>query len=215
MIKIRRLVNEPVASNCYILTSSKAKGKCIIIDPGSESNEKLFCVLNHESLIPQYIILTHEHFDHCWGVNDLLVKYPKTVLIGNARCINAIGSEKHNCSVFYDNTTSFTIKAVHFNIVKNGDSIDWNNNIIRFMETPGHTKGSICIQIDNSIFTGDTVIPNVKTITKLPSGSKVDLFNSISSLKNLVGLNIKGFPGHGDIFDFDIEPLNVSLGEKK
>lgn len=65
MISVQRIINIPIPSNCFVLYN-KVKGKnCVIVDPGGKSVAELFAFLDKEDLQPQYIILTHEHFDHC------------------------------------------------------------------------------------------------------------------------------------------------------
>lgn len=80
--------------------------------------------------------------------------------------------------------------------------LNWNNRIIRFFLTKGHSKGSICFSIDEKfLFTGDTLVPGFKTITKLKGGSKEELSESLNRLSNY----FKGkeselivYPGHGE-----------------
>lgn len=40
------------------------------------------------------------------------------------------------------------------------------------IETPGHCPSCLTYYTDNYIFTGDSYIPNVKVVTKLPYGDK-------------------------------------------
>lgn len=55
---------------------------------------------------------------------------------------------------------------------------EWNfeSHKIVMQETPGHSKGSICILVDEKIlFSGDTLVTGHETILRLPGGSKKDL----------------------------------------
>lgn len=61
----------------------------------------LYGFLDSEGLKPQYIILTHEHFDHCWGVTDLREKYSQVKFVCSTICSDAIQNLKKNYSVFY------------------------------------------------------------------------------------------------------------------
>ena len=72
---VKRFVNNPVPSNCYVVSSRESDGDCVIIDPGSIDNNELLSFLTSKRLTPKYIVLTHEHFDHAWGVNGLVEKY--------------------------------------------------------------------------------------------------------------------------------------------
>ena len=110
MFEVHSFVNSPVTSNCYVLFGQTASNECIIVDPGSKDEKELLDYLWKEKLEPKYIILTHEHFDHCWGVNQLVEKYSLPIVCSEL-CADAIKYEKRNCSVFYDNMEAFTIKT--------------------------------------------------------------------------------------------------------
>ena len=85
---IQRFVNELMTSNCYLIYDKELSNSCIIIDPGSRYSlqEIDFCEV-HE-LCPQYIILTHEHTDHNWGVNSLREHFPDVQLVCSDVCEN-------------------------------------------------------------------------------------------------------------------------------
>ena len=92
MIEVKRFINNPISSNCFVVFD-KAKGlHCIIIDPGSEIQSELFEYLDSYNLVPEFIILTHEHFDHCWGVNGLREKYNDIKLVCSSECSSTMWS---------------------------------------------------------------------------------------------------------------------------
>lgn len=193
MVNIVRVQNEPINSCCYIVYSIFYT-KCIIIDPGSESNEKLYEQLDNLKLEPKYIILTHEHFDHCWGVNGIREKYPNVKLICSIESNRAIQSSKGNCSVFYDNKRAFEIKPADVIINEKEHVLAYNGFHLKLIRTPGHTEGSISIIVNDNIFTGDALIPGYKTITKLPNASVEKQIKTELFFKMLEGYTI--YPGH-------------------
>ena len=95
MLSVHTIVNNPVPSNCFVLYDKAVGRKCVVVDPGSKSDGELFAFLDKEDLVPQYIILTHEHFDHCWGVNELVEKY-QIPIICSELCAECIRYEKRN-----------------------------------------------------------------------------------------------------------------------
>ena len=196
---VETLKNQPIESNCYVIYTSD-NNSCIIIDPGTKDCRKLFKFLKSKSLIPKYVILTHEHFDHIWGVNKILDIY-QTPIICSEKCWDSIGNNKKNLSIFYNNV-GFEINTNHSNkIVK---ETYFNKSKINLIDTPGHSQGSITILIDNLMFSGDTIMMDTNIVTKLPGGNKKHLAESLKYIQKLYeNQNITVYPGHGNFFKFD------------
>lgn len=207
MLKVQQIINTPVTSNCFVLYDKTASNDCLIVDPGSKSDEDLFAFLEQVSLSPKYIILTHEHFDHCWGVNQLVKQYHIPIICSQL-CAEAIQHEKRNCSVFYDNKISFTINSETISTESLGNKLSlWGTDIL-FYHTPGHTEASICFTVNDFLFTGDTLLKDTRTVTKLPTGSAVRLEESKALFSKMQGNGFTVFPGHGEIFQLDEYDLN-------
>ena len=181
-MKIERIINQPVPSNCFIVFHEREKS-CIVIDPGSEDISGIESFIENKKV--EFIFLTHEHLDHVWGADQLRQKY-HAKLCCSLEVSNAITDKKKNLSVFY-NQVGFELNAADI-ILEDADVIDWHNVPVEIIHTPGHTDGSICIKVCNHLFTGDTIIKGIKTVTKLPGGNKEKLQNSIEKLEKM-GLN--------------------------
>jgi hydroxyacylglutathione hydrolase len=200
-IHIQLIKNKPVDSNCYVISHDSHR-HCIIIDPGEKKGEQLFIYLNEHELTPDFIILTHEHFDHIWGVNNLKDKYD-VQLICSQYCSEKIITPKGNLSVFYDQV-GFKTNPADLTVEELGYKLTWKDCLIKFIPTPGHTGGCICIEVDNNLFTGDFIIKGIRTSTKFPGGDTAKLNTSLAKvILSCQGKNIKVFPGHGDPFYFD------------
>ena len=202
MLTVQTFVNNPVTSNCFLLYD-KDKGKeCIIVDPGSRCEEELFTFILQADFHPTHIILTHEHFDHCWGVNQLVAKYHIPVVCSEL-CAEAIKYEKRNCSVFYDNKEAFTIDCEIVTVESLGMTMNFYDHSIHFHHTPGHTEASISFTVGSYLFTGDTLIKDERTVTKLPTGSKDRLKLSMELYKQMKVKGLIVYPGHGEVFHLD------------
>ena len=209
MLSVRRFINTPVTSNCFVIYDKENAPDCIIVDPGTKNNEELLLFISSEGLIPQHIILTHEHFDHCWGVNRLVEKF-KVPVVCSQLCSEAIHYEKRNCSVFYDNSEAFTIDCKTISVESLEYELIYGGNIIKFFMSPGHTDASISFILGKFLFTGDTMIKDLRTVTKLPTGSKMKLKATIEKYQHLQGKGFIVFAGHGDSFmldSFDVASL--------
>lgn len=106
-----------------------------------------------------------------------------------------------NLSVFYKQP-GFKIDGADIIVDNNFASWDWKNYHINFYNTPGHSNGSICFTIGNFIFTGDTIIKDKETVTKLPGGSKLKLKKSLNLLSILMNKNTIIMSGHGRSFRY-------------
>jgi len=189
-VRIERIINKPIESNCFIVSQ---KGSCIVMDPGSEDSSIIEKFINGRTV--DYIFLTHEHFDHIWCADKIREKY-NAKLCCSIETAKAIVDRKRNMSIFYDQV-GFELRCIDITL-EDRQKIEWHKMPIEIIQTPGHTAGSICIKIDNNIFTGDTIIKNHRTVTKLPTGNKKDLKKSIDCIFCLN--KIKVCPGHGEIF---------------
>lgn len=208
MVSVRRIINSPVSSNCFVIYDKTMGTDCIIVDPGGKSDEKIFSFLEQEILTPKYIILTHEHFDHCWGVNELIRHY-NIPIICSALCAECIQFEKRNCSVFYDNKNSFVITSKTISIESLDYVLPLGDTEIHFFVSPGHTNASICFTIGQYLFTGDTLIKDLRTVTKLPTGSVDKLQETKELFQKLQSEGYVVCPGHGDLFELDRYNLDL------
>ena len=100
-LKVVRIINQPVTSNCFLLYDREVNNDCLVVDPGSEYPDELEQLLKDLNLYPKYILLTHEHFDHIWGCNYLVEKYHSKIIC-SVLCSEAIQDAKRNHSLFYN-----------------------------------------------------------------------------------------------------------------
>lgn len=208
MLQIKQLINNPASSNCFVIYDKAFGNNCLIVDPGSEDSSDLLEMLKQERLNPLYIILTHEHFDHCWGVNELRKNYPNVKLICTSICSAAIQEKKKNLSVFYQQP-GFDVLAADIELDKIGWQLVWNNYKIAFYPAQGHTASGVIFIIDGYTFTGDELIKGVKTVTKLKTGSKEKLLDSLKLLGEMKGKGLIICPGHGEMFELDGYELDI------
>ncbi|MDR2036301.1 MAG: MBL fold metallo-hydrolase [Bacteroidales bacterium] len=204
-IEVKQIINSPVDSNCFILYIQN-NANCIIVDPGAEYCNELLKFIKDRKISPEYIILTHEHFDHIWGVNQLKNLFPCKV-ISSAICSEHMIDAKKNLSAFY-NQSGFKCCPADITIESINNELLWNGVMIDFFNTPGHTDGSISFYFYNNLFCGDLLIKDFQTVTKLPGGNKNQLKNSLDLVfSKFYNKNIIVYSGHGNPFllkDIDI-----------
>ena len=67
-LTVKRFITGPIETNTYVL--SQENGVCIIIDP-SGGCERVLDYIKDKELSPEAVCLTHCHFDHVGGLEEL------------------------------------------------------------------------------------------------------------------------------------------------
>lgn len=205
---LRTIVNNPVESNCHILYDDCTR-HCIIIDPGSENVCQIVGTLEELSLNPDYIFLTHEHFDHMWSCTPLVNRYSLPIVCSK-KCSEEIQDRKKNLSIFY-NQVGIVSPAAELVLENINWVLDWQSFTVRFYDAPGHSDGGVIIVIGKYLFTGDTLMKDTPTPTKFRCSSKDKLKDTFTFIESLKGNKFLVCPGHGENFNLDDYDLSKSL----
>ena len=197
MLQIQRYVNELMTSNCYVVYDDILK-HCIIIDPGSEKSLREIEFINSNYLKADYIIITHEHTDHNWGVNSLLAEFKGIKLVSSAESKKWVNKANRAYFLFYYDDPDYRYEMQLPDVTINSDEehIDWIGYKIEFVLTPGHSFGSMCIKINNMLFTGDTIMP-YKPFFNGRDSNEDDWESSMKKCSSLIPLETIVYPGHG------------------
>lgn len=141
------------------------------------------------------VLLTHGHFDHIYGLNDLFKISPEAKVYTNDKGKEMLLNARKNMSHYHGVPFVFEYPD-SIVLVKDGDEVDLGNGLIaKAIFTPGHNPSCITWLKDDALFTGDAYISGIKTVTNLPGGNKIQAEESISLIKKLsLGRTI--YPGH-------------------
>ena len=199
MLKIERFVNELMTSNCYVVYDEDTN-RCLVLDPGSEKSIHEIEFIEKNNLTLDYIIITHEHTDHNWGVNALREHFTAGKLICSEECSKHVKKANRAYFLLYydDPDYRYEIAPADF-FIRDGEIIEWSGHQIKFVFTPGHSFGSVCIDIDRKLFTGDTIMP-YKPYFNGRDSNQDDWNESIEKIKRLYPADTVIYPGHGDFF---------------
>lgn len=177
-------------SNCYIVGSEESR-EAAIIDPGADF-KKIDGFIEEMGLTPKMIILTHYHGDHIGAVSDIVNKYNAKVYI-----------HRDDAEYLSDSSINFSKQIIGKSIeikpdvlLVDGDVLELGELKFEIIHTPGHTKGGICIKVDNIMMTGDTLFNKSIGRTDLPGGSYEEIINSVKEKIFKYDGDIIIYPGH-------------------
>lgn len=183
-------------TNCYIIVDDATK-EAMVIDPASNS-EKIIEMLEILEAKLKYIYLTHCHGDHTGAVVDLQNKYGAKVLIHRIESENLRNPEI--TLNYYIGIPD--IKLEEDSRIDDGDLIHLGELEFKVIHTPGHTNGgtSLYCEKEKMLFSGDTLFRGTWGRTDLPTGSLVDIMNSITDKLLVLPDDTIVYPGHRKIY---------------
>ncbi len=201
MIEITRFVNTWFTSNTYILAHPQ-HDNVWIVDPG-DVKPVIDWIIWHKKLSISGILLTHAHFDHIYGINDILNDFPECIIYtANDYGRDLLFDAKKNTSRYSDLGPIEINKRAHINFFNHTLNL-WPGIMMTTYLTPGHSLDSICLLVEDKLFTGDTLIKDTRTVTKLKGGSVEQLEASFKLFSSFKGLSYTIYPGHDDLFELD------------
>jgi hydroxyacylglutathione hydrolase len=193
-LKVIRFVNSIFTSNSYILYFEGVSGVWVV-DPGDSFPIIHWLENKNKNLIG--ILITHSHFDHIYGVNDLYDLFPEVKIYSSFYGKEGMLSAKLNSSYYTEHP--FVVKSCNINVVAENDRILISeNDYANVIYTPGHNRDCLSFQIEKNLFTGDALIPGIKVYTKSKHGNKTLAEKSIQRIFNEFNDDIMLWPGHGD-----------------
>lgn len=185
---IRQVVNTVFNSCSYVLSQGDASW---IVDCG-DVEQLLPLIGDHLA----GVLLTHTHFDHIYGLNQLLQHYPGIFIMTNEAGREGLLSDKLNFSRYHE--TPFVLdEPERIRIVADGEVLKLFEDIdAKAIYTPGHSPDCVTWQVgETALFTGDSYIPGVRTVTNFPHSDKVLALQNQERILRLAE-HIQIYPGH-------------------
>ena len=175
---LKQLEIGPMQNFIYFV-GDKEKKEVVVIDPAWDVKLILESAKKEDLKITGALV-THGHFDHTNGVEDLLSKLDIPVYINNTEA-----------DFFKFKWGKENVKKVHA-----GEKLKVGNTEIEFIHTPGHTPGSQCFLINDNLVSGDTLFIDGCGRCDLAGGSVEQMFDTISNKLMKMKNNTIIFPGH-------------------
>ncbi len=198
MLHSRIFPFNPLGTNCVVLWTS-GSGTCTVVDPGmssDEGEEQLLAFFRSEKLTPEAILLTHGHFDHCWGVERLLAHFSIPVYLHPAD----LEMLRKGPGVFRG-MQSLKMMQHDFPVepLADGQVLQLSGASFQVIHTPGHTPGGVCFwsERNNLLLSGDTLFAGSIGRTDLDGGDYDVLMQSILHKLLVLPGETDVIPGHG------------------
>ena len=159
-------------ANFTYIVADEENGEAAVIDP-SWDLDKIFQTLKKNNWQAKYIINTHTHFDH---------------VIGNEQMAEITGA------MIVQHKNSQLKKDI---AVSDGDTIEMGSIRLRVLYTPGHSKDSICLLLDDQfILTGDTLFVGNCGRVDLPGSNAKEMYDSLFDRLTKLDEKLILYPGH-------------------
>lgn len=202
-LKIACMTIGVCATNCYYVYR-EGSTEVIVFDPADRGGD-IYHAITEKGFKIGAILLTHGHFDHIWGAEELRSK-------SGAR-IYAYEKEQPMCESSNLNLSAQMGRACTIKVDcyrKDGEKIRVGNLKCRLLATPGHTAGSCCyyFEEDGKLFSGDTLFCQSVGRTDFPTGSMSEIVRSVKEKLMVLPDEVKVYPGHGDTTTIGFEREN-------
>ncbi len=178
--------------NFIYLIGCEETREAAVVDPAWDVPAILKVAEEHHLKLTT-ILLTHTHFDHINGVEELLKNTDARVFV-----------HKKEAPVL-------RYAASNLKKIESGDAVKVGRLDITFIHTPGHTPGSQCFYIGDRLITGDTLFINGCGRCDLQGGDPEEMYRSLSGKLRKMDDHTRVYPGHhyADI------PVSTLAREKK
>lgn len=200
---IKTYVAGPVQANNYLVVDEVSK-EAILIDCSDYVTE-IIDYVKENNLTVKYILLTHGHFDHVLGINRMNEVLGAKVYVHKGDKEQVVNTR--SVMMMFGLPTEGVENPKITATLSDAGELTLGNQVIKVIETPGHTPGGVCYLIGDCLFSGDTLFHGTIGRIDLPGGSFQQIKHSVKDVLFALDENIKVYPGHG-------EPTSIGYEKK-
>jgi hydroxyacylglutathione hydrolase len=183
-----------LSTNCYVVWCSETSD-AVVIDPGFDTQAEadvIFKFIKDNKLTIHYIIDTHGHPDHSCGNAAVKNRFHVPICIHERDAYMLGETGKDTARYFGYNSVSPKADV----LLKDGSIIEFGGCTLKALNSPGHSEGSLILQGERALFTGDTLFQGSIGRTDFPGSSDDDMNLSLKKLTCLPE-SLTVYPGHG------------------
>lgn len=188
-MKIMQFQVGMVYTNCYLVYDEQTMHGAVI-DPGDSAPE-ILKKIEETGITLDYILLTHGHFDHILAVPQIREQTGAKLVIHKD---DEWMLDPETMGMYRRMAKKFTKQVPDIRAAE-GTTVQVGGITATYLHTPGHTPGSSCIQMENVLFTGDTLFRHECGRCDLEGGDFDTILKSLKRLSQVEG-NLHVLPGH-------------------
>lgn len=192
MLRVETFNLGPLQTNAYLLRGEDDL-KAVVIDPGMNPAALMRRV---EHLHVEAILLTHAHFDHIGGVEELRRAKGCPVYLHDLEA-DWLTDAKHNGSAMWSELGGPVVTEPAEFALAQGQTLNLIGHDFKVLHTPGHSPGSVSFLCDKDLFAGDVLFREGVGRTDLYGGRQRDLEDSIRLKLYKLPDETVVYPGHG------------------
>ena len=144
-----------------------------LIDPEASQVDRYMALAARDGLRVRFVIDTHTHADHFSATKELARQLDVPVVMHRA-----------SPAPFVDMR------------IGDGEMVVLGKLRLQALHTPGHTADSMCLQVEDRVFTGDTLLIGGTGRTDLPSGDPEALYDSLFNRLLHLDPALQVYPAH-------------------
>ncbi|RAL25987.1 MBL fold metallo-hydrolase [Thermoflavimicrobium daqui] len=182
----------PVMTNAYLIYDEESK-EGIVFDPGMNPSP-LINQIKELGLKIQGILLTHAHFDHIGGLEEVRQLTQAPVYVHRIE-EDWLTDPKQNGSALLMGKP-IVCQPADF-LLDGGEKLTFIGENFQVIHTPGHSPGSVSYLCGSLLISGDVLFAGSIGRTDLPGGSLETLMNSIHHQLLTLPEETRVLCGHG------------------
>jgi len=191
--------------NFVYLIGCDATREAAVVDPAWDAG-RILDLARESDLHIRHILVTHGHPDHTNALEQLLTATDAKV------CIHAdeVDYMREVARNFGMSTDFIAARAGNIQTVSDGDKIQVGELTVQCLHTPGHSPGSQCFLVENSLFSGDTLFVDACGRVDMPGGDPKKMWWSLNHILRSLDDSTVIYPGH----DYGGSPTST-IGQQK
>lgn len=189
-MQVKKFESGPLSVNSYLVIDN-ARNAGFLIDAGGQ-NDIIVNYAKENQITVEYLILTHAHGDHIGGAQYYLDEFGAKLVVHQDDAAMLANPSLNFSREIYGRNIGFQADLT----VHDEDHLQVGGMDLRFLHTPGHTKGGLCILVEDCLFSGDTLFQSSIGRTDFPGSSYEALRTSIHDKLFVLPDDTKVYPGH-------------------